>query len=263
MLSPSAWPVMAGLSVAAAALLTPGRAADRLRGLRAARPAGRSDRPGRWGRLGGPSRRDQVRGRWRRGRPDLALGTADLALLAEQLAALARAGLPPRRIWPVLAERAVSSSTRALAAAVTSGHRGGESTGEAIRRWQLDRASPALRLTHRRPDPAVIRLAVAIDVSERTGAGLAETLQRFAEGLRADLHAEQERATALAGPRGTAQILSWLPLAGLMLGGLVGAHPWRTLLATGAGRACLLAGAVTWAAGRGWSAALVRTAGPA
>jgi tight adherence protein B len=237
------WPLLAGLLVAAAVALSPTTGADRLRAIRRTARAGP-----RWGRRAQPA-----------GVP----GPAELALLAEQLAALARAGLPPNRVWPVLAGRAATTSTRALAAAVTAGHRRGESTGEAIRRQQRAAADSRVRRGRgRRPDPAVARLAVAIDVSERTGAGLADTLQRFAEGLRADLHAEQERAAALAGPRSTALILSWLPVAGLALGGLVGANPWRTLVATGPGRAALLAGAVTWLAGRGWSAALVRRAGP-
>jgi tight adherence protein B len=103
-------------------------------------------------------------------------------------------------------------------------------------------------------------LAVAVDVSERTGAALAETLQRFADGLRADLQAEQERESALAGPRATAMILAGLPLAGLGLGGLIGSHPWQTLLLTAPGRLCLLAGAGAWVTGRAWSAALIRRA---
>jgi tight adherence protein B len=58
-------------------------------------------------------------------------------------------------------------------------------------------------------------------------------------------------------------VLGWLPAAGVVLGALVGADPVRVLLLTGPGRLCLVAGLLLWAAGRGWSRALVRRAAAA
>ena len=238
------WPLIAGMLTATAAVLCrPVGGRDRLRAARIGAPISRTPGSGLSGW-----------GWWplslRRRRGTSAPDAAEVTALAAQLAALARAGLPPNRIWPVLAQRATADSVRVLAGAVVAAQRLGESTGHAL----LVQAGAGP------DDPALGRLAVAVDVSERTGAGLAETLDRFADGLRADRAAAQERDTALAGPRATALILSLLPLAGLALGGLIGAHPWRTLVSTGPGRGCLLVGGLFWAAGRAWSAALVRRA---
>jgi tight adherence protein B len=106
-------------------------------------------------------------------------------------------------------------------------------------------------------------LAVATSVSDRTGAPAADCVDRLAAAVRAELAAADERAAALAGPQATAQVLGWLPAAGVVLGALVGADPVRVLLLTGPGRLCLVAGLLLWAAGRGWSRALVRRAAAA
>jgi tight adherence protein B len=276
MVSGQAWPVLTGVLMGAAATLIPPSGADRWRVVRSAHPrtaptAGPTTHRASVDRSGGRRRRTAVPGQ------------AELALVADQLAALARSGLPPNRVWPILADRAATGPTRAMADAVVSGHRRGESTAQAIRgsasgsgsrgsagSERSDASRGPARAAghtgwwrrHRPPDPAAARLAVAIDVSERSGAALAETLQRFADGVRADLRAEQERESALAGPRTTAMILSALPLAGLGLGGLIGSHPWQTLLLTAPGRVCLLAGSAAWLSGRAWSSALIRRATP-
>lgn len=287
-MSGQTWSLLSGALAGGAAGLIPASRSDRLRAagrivggvaggtgrrpVRAALPA--RAMPARWDHPW-----------WGRGRSGAAAPTpGELALLADQLAALVRAGLPPNRVWPILSERAAAGSTRAMAAAVAEGQLRGQGTAEAVRRVAgvsevagqpgprrsagSDRSGEFMTgasgwwRRRRSPEPAAARLAVAIDVSERTGAALAETLQRFADGLRADLHAEQERESAMAGPRTTATILSALPLAGLGLGGLIGSHPWHTLLLTGPGRVCLLAGGVAWLTGRAWSAALIRRATP-
>jgi tight adherence protein B len=103
-------------------------------------------------------------------------------------------------------------------------------------------------------------LAVTVAVSERTGAPLAACLERLAAAVRAEAAAADERASALAGPRATAQVLGWLPAAGIGLGALVGADPVHALLTTAPGRLCAAAGTALWLAGRLWSAALVRAA---
>ncbi len=97
-------------------------------------------------------------------------------------------------------------------------------------------------------------------VSERTGAPLARVLDGLTEAIRADLQAERERDAALAGPRATATVLSWLPLAGLGLGTLTGAGTLGVLFGTGAGRVCLVTGGLLWWIGRSWSRRLVRRA---
>ena len=65
---------------------------------------------------------------------------------------------------------------------------------------------------------------------------------------------------ALAGPRATASVLAALPLAGIGLGALIGVNVPAVLLGTPLGWACTVGGGLLWAAGRGWSARLVRSA---
>jgi tight adherence protein B len=180
------------------------------------------------------------------------LTAADVAVLAEQVAALAVAGLPPHRIWTAVADHGPSPSVRAASAAVVAGRRRGLPPAEALQAHLVS--------GRRGHDPAAHHLAVALSVSERTGAGAASTLTRFAEALRADERAEAERAAALAGPQATASVLAVLPLAGLLLGAMVGGRPWHALLATSPGRACLLVGGLLWVVGRRWTRRLVRRA---
>ena len=71
---------------------------------------------------------------------------------------------------------------------------------------------------------------------------MAEVLERFAAAVRADVAAAADREAALAGPRATAMVLSWLPLGGVGLGLLLGADPVGTLVGTVPGRTCLVTG---------------------
>ncbi|WP_346927777.1 hypothetical protein [uncultured Arthrobacter sp.] len=85
-------------------------------------------------------------------------------------------------------------------------------------------------------------------------------LTRFAAQLEAEDDAEAARQTALAGPRATVQLLTWLPFLGLGLGLLLGVDPVEVLLGNPWGVAALVAGLALTAAGRFWSARLVRAA---
>ena len=67
--------------------------------------------------------------------------------------------------------------------------------------------------------------------------------QRFAGRIRA----------ALAGARATAVILAALPVLGVALGQLIGAHPVRFLLGGGLGGVLLVVGATLIAAGLAWA----------
>ncbi len=245
--------------VSGAALLRPRGGARRLRSVRrrgATGPAARVLRPvGRWlGRSG--SRGDAGVGA--RGRDDDGGPLEAVVALLDRLSALSRAGLAPHQVWEQLA--ATPGPVRPVCAYVAESVGAGGSVGLA-----LHHAASLLPPRPRRADvvdPAdVLRwLAVALTVSERTGAPAAEGLDRLAAAVRAETAAADDRAAALAGPQATAQVLGWLPAAGVLLGALVGANPVRTLLLTGPGRVCLLLGGGLWLAGRWWSAALVRTA---
>jgi tight adherence protein B len=103
-------------------------------------------------------------------------------------------------------------------------------------------------------------LAACFDTAEASGCPLAEILARFAAHLEAEDDAEAARRTALAGPRATVRLLTWLPASGLGLGLLLGVDPVATLLGNPWGLVALAAGVVLTAAGRLWSAGLVRAA---
>lgn len=100
----------------------------------------------------------------------------------------------------------------------------------------------------------------ACRVAHRVGAPMADLLHRCAQGLVEAGEAEAARRVALAGPRATARLLSWLPLAGLGLGWAWGAEPLGVLLGGGWGGMCLVAGAIFMVGGRVWVNRLVRTA---
>ena len=103
-------------------------------------------------------------------------------------------------------------------------------------------------------------LAACFDTAEASGCPLADVLARFAAHLETEDDAEAARKSALAGPRATVRLLTWLPLSGLGLGLLLGVDPVATLLGNPWGLAALAAGVVLTAAGRLWSSRLVRAA---
>ena len=207
-------------------------------------------------------------------------------LLVQQLAALLKGGRTPARLWdelwllhvagpaaalvgePVPGRRPVLApeSVRMLAAARSAAMRGSP-VGAAIR--SAGAAAPG-RTTGEVRDAGAgagvserriwFQLAACFDVAEATGCPLADVLTRFAAQLEAEDDAEAARQTALAGPRATVRLLTWLPFLGLGLGLLLGVDPVEVLLGNPWGVAALVAGLALTAAGRFWSARLVRAA---
>lgn len=103
-------------------------------------------------------------------------------------------------------------------------------------------------------------LAACFVIAEASGCPLADVLARLAAQLEVEDDAEAVRQTALAGPRATVTLLTWLPLLGLGLGAALGVDPLSILLGTPLGMAALGAGVALTIAGRIWSAKLVRSA---
>ena len=95
---------------------------------------------------------------------------------------------------------------------------------------------------------------------ETTGAPAVTALTACAAGLRAEADARAAVRTAVTGAAVSARTVSLLPLAGMVLGAVLGAPPWQSLLATGAGRGCLVLGTVLLLLGRWWSRRLVDVA---
>ncbi|WP_350270706.1 type II secretion system F family protein [Brevibacterium sp. CBA3109] len=88
-------------------------------------------------------------------------------------------------------------------------------------------------------------------VSERSGAPAADMILRYAKAQRSTLDADRERRIAMAGPRATVRVLSWLPLIGVGLGLLIGVHPVELLLGL-PGRLSIGGGLALYFVGRWW-----------
>ena len=220
--------------------------------------------------------------RWRR----RAAPTVSMTLLAQQMAALLKGGRSPARLWdelwllhggdpaapvsgegaPVRSLELAPAALRMLAAARAAAVRGSP-VGAAIRSAAARPGGAGSGTTLGSGAGGGVRarrvwfqLAACFDVAEASGCPLADVLTRFAAQLEAEDDAEAARQTALAGPRATVRLLTWLPFLGLGLGVLLGADPVAVLLGTPLGVAALAAGLALTAAGRIWSARLVRTA---
>lgn len=173
----------------------------------------------------------------------------DVAAVAAELATLTRGGLPLPVAWSAVAQevaRADDEVARVL--------------GRVARAAAAGEPVAGLLRTGGTADAQLLVLAATVRVHERTGAPVADLLDRAATGLRADADARLARRTALAAPVATARVLVALPPAGLLLGVVVGADPVEVLAGTGAGRVAALVGLVAAVAGWWWSRRLVRVA---
>ena len=103
-------------------------------------------------------------------------------------------------------------------------------------------------------------LQLSLQMSESAGAPLATSLERAAEHAEERIDALLGRQSALAAPRATGRILSWLPLLGLGLGVLMGSDPVGVLTGSILGALTGLLGLGLAFAGRRWTAALVHRA---
>lgn len=106
---------------------------------------------------------------------------------------------------------------------------------------------------------SVRRLYWCLQVSERSGASLAEVLERLAEDLEADLVASQAFDAAMAGPKATTKLLTWLPLVGFGAGMLLGIDVLGALATSWAAQLSVAAGLTLWLLNRLWCQYLLRT----
>lgn len=188
---------------------------------------------------------------------------AAVAELADLVAAVARAGLPPARTWSLVATGVGGCASVAADAARWAEL--GLPSGTALLRSAAGgpRGAPPLGRSARRdpvPPPSLVALAVALDVCDRAGAPTSAVLPGLARSLRAQESARQDREVALAAPRATATVMGLLPVAGAALGLLLGVNPAAVLLFTPVGRVSLVMGLALWTVGRWWMRRLVGAA---
>jgi len=148
-----------------------------------------------------------------------------LLVACEGLVADLRAGQPPlraleraTRAWPELAQVAVAG--------------------------QVDADVPdAMRLLAASPGAVELHaVAAAWQVAHESGSGLAQALATTVESLRQRRRTARLVATEVAAARATARLLAAMPLGVLALGGALGGAPFRFLLDTVPGLACLVVG---------------------
>ncbi|WP_286199006.1 type II secretion system F family protein [Mycolicibacterium sp. ELW1] len=182
------------------------------------------------------------RRRRRRRRRDRDEAGHTLAAALETLAGELRVGAHPVRAFAVAAgesDGAVGTALRSVAARAGLG----ADVGAGLRALAGSTSVPA----------QWERLAVCWQLAADHGLAMAALIRTAHRDI-----VERQRFTArvdagLAGARATAVILAGLPLLGILLGELIGAHPIRFLLGGGAGSGLLVVGAALVCAGLAWS----------
>ena len=103
------------------------------------------------------------------------------------------------------------------------------------------------------------QLSATVELAQHTGMSLADILSRLADAMEAGEDAHQAREAASAGPKATASLLAWLPVAGLGLAHMLGASLGE-LLTSLSGWLLLSAGGLLAILGRQWTTRMIRTA---
>ena len=208
------------------------------------------------GRVAGTSVRSQSGSPSRRERAgDEAEGLAEVV---EELVALLEAGVTAGAAWGYLREFSAHPLARRVGADVAAGERVACALARAARTGVAGTAarsrSPA--------DASWAVLAAVWRVADGAGAPMAPTLRRLADALRDRAETERDVQVALAGPRATAQLVSWLPVVGMALAVAMGVDLVGALTGSAVGWVLLGSGVLLLVAGRRWMRALLRRAHP-
>jgi tight adherence protein B len=114
--------------------------------------------------------------------------------------------------------------------------------------------------------PEVVRLrelvAAAWRLAERTGAPVADLVDRIEADARAADRARASTAAQAAGARATALLLAGLPAGGIALGYAIGADPLQVLLHTPLGAACVAGALLLQLGGLAWADRLAGSGSP-
>ncbi|RGE19376.1 type II secretion system F family protein [Leucobacter sp. wl10] len=180
------------------------------------------------------------RGRGAASRSGAEAPPVDAAETALRCSALLRGGVPPARVFELLAAEAPAGS---IAAELSARVGAGETAVSAL----AGQGSPEWRV-----------IAVAWALAEESGAPLAPALERIGGALRAIEQLRGRRTVLLSGPRATVRLVSALPPLALLLGGLLGFDPLPVLLSP-AGAVLVTIGIALLLSGITWGRALHRS----
>ena len=190
---------------------------------------------------------------------------ADRRHLEVQLPVAPRRGTSLLRIWPQRARGCSAPDVGLLITQVSSTVRAGVAPAPAWNQAGVDCDREGL------PTPEGLRRAgvsasqgraviAACELAREIGTPLAPVLDGITEAIGDESELVGERAAAMAGPRTSARVLTWLPLLGLGLGALMGADPVAVLRGGGWGTVSMVTGVGLMWVGRRWTATLVRAA---
>ena len=165
----------------------------------------------------------------------------EVAEVVRTLAVLLQAGAAPLTAWRHLAESGSAEAVEVIA--------------------EVEQGRPLVDAIRLRG--GVWRtVAAAWGIAATVGAPLGEVLRAIAAALEGAGEIRAEVSVALAEPAGTARLMLWLPLVGLLLGIALGFDTVTVLVTQPAGWVCLAAGLGLLLIARTWTRAMVRRASP-
>lgn len=195
-----------------------------------------------------------------------------LILLGAGLGASRLASTAHRRRAAVRREERVLELCEALASELRAGQPPARALGECVHLWpEFAPVAAAARLGSDVPTAmrqlgthpgaqGLTSLAGAWQVSESSGAALSTSLTRVVETARASQATRRIVASELASAQATARLVALLPVMALLMGAGAGGDPWRFLLASPIGLACLTGGLVLIFLGLLWIESLASAA---
>lgn len=184
-----------------------------------------------------------------------------LAQLVEELVALMEAGVAPGAAWGYLREFSAHPLVVRVEARIAAGERIADALADAARA-DAEPTRPVAERSRSPDDASGLVLAAVWQVADAAGAPLAPTLRELAGAFRDRAETQREVQVALAGPRATARLVSWLPVVGMVLAVVMGVDLIGTLTGSAVGWGILGAGALLLLLGRRWMRALMRRAQP-
>lgn len=96
------------------------------------------------------------------------------------------------------------------------------------------------------------RLQWCVQICAESGAPLAQVLDQLADDLEASIDARRSFDVAMAGPRATSRLLTWLPALGLLGAALFGIDLYTTFVSSLAGQLTVGVGVGLWFVNRWW-----------